>query len=287
MKPPLSQRFSQGSVVREYVRGAALTVLSTMLRKKTAMSLRTARLQNLYLHFLPADDELEFITLIRRLRRGHQIITYSEMVHRAKHGPIDQPYLTLSFDDGFGTNIRAARLLAEEGISACFFVCPDLIGESRGTLLETFPNSLGGESRCLTWDEVDEVLLLGHEVGSHTLTHPVLVELPFDEAARQIHSSKKVLEQHVGAIKHFAWPRGQFHHFSTRLLHEVINAGFVSCTSAVRGAHTKASEISPPCIYREHWVTGWPEEHLLYLMGRSVRKRLGESGQWPSEWNLK
>ena len=39
----------------------------------------------------------------------------------------DGPRYMLSFDDGFASNLEAARALAEAGASALFFVCPALL----------------------------------------------------------------------------------------------------------------------------------------------------------------
>lgn len=284
MKPPVSQRLLTKTGARAAVRRAALAGLSSSQRGETRRRLSLPRLQNLYLHFLPEKQEGQFVSFIRRLKQGHEFISYSEMVKRSRSGPIDRPYLTISFDDGFFSNLRAARILASEGVSACFFVCPDLLGMSREELLSVFPNSLDSEVRSLTWDEVEEVLSLGHEIGSHTLSHPVLTDLRIDQAQHQIHSSKDALEKRFGRINHFAWPRGQFHHFSPDLLQEVVLAGYESCSSAVRGAHIEPSLQHMPCVYREHWVCDWPSEHMLYLMGRSVQKSLGNKGSWPEGW---
>ena len=281
---PLSQRILPGGVVRETLRHGALTVLSKVLREQTKEALSVNRVQNIYLHFLPEDETGAFVSLIRLLRRDHEFLSYSNAVEKASSGAADRPYLSISFDDGFESNLRAAEILAAEGISACFFICPNLVGLDRHQLAPTFPGALGEEQRTLNWGEVERLLELGHEVGSHTLDHRVLSEIPLDEATRQIRGSKEVLESHLGSIRHFAWPRGQFHHFGPELAQEVRGAGYLSCASAVRGAHLSSVPLNQLCLRREHWVTGWPKDHMLCLMGRSIRRSDDASGRWPTGW---
>lgn len=284
-RPPLSQRVLPAGALRSTLRHAALTALSVAHRSHTQEALRRSRVQNLYLHFLPPGEESHFIGLIRRLRDNHEFLSYSDAVEMAANGPIESPYLSISFDDGFESNLRAARLLAKEEISACFFIAPNLVGKDRDELLPTFGDALGAEQRTLGWGEVEELLELGHEVGSHTLDHAVLSEIPLPEASRQISGSKEMLEKRLGPIQHFAWPRGQFHHFGPELVQEVRAAGYRSCASAVRGAHVSPTPHEDLCLRREHWVTGWPESHVTYLMGRSARHANDQTGGWPEAWN--
>lgn len=282
---PLNQRILPGGKVREVLRHVALDVLARTRRSQTRAALEVKRVQNLYLHFLPESDLDAFLTFIRLLRKDHVFISYSEAVDKAAKGDVDRPYLSVSFDDGFESNLRAAEELAHEGLSACFFIAPNLVGLNRQQLLPTFPDALGSEGRTLNWGEVERIVGLGHEVGSHTLDHKVLSEIPFDEAARQIRGSKEILESRIGPIKHFAWPRGQFHHFGPELAREVYSAGYSSCASAVRGAHISAVPREELCLRREHWVASWPTEHMRYLMGHSVTQSDARTGRWPEDWH--
>lgn len=281
--PPLIQRILKGSRVRTSVRHIALSVLSRLANNRTKKSLKVDRVQNLYFHFLPEEDVDNFLSLIRRLSQDHHFIPYSEAIDRIKSGDIDKPYLSISFDDGFESNRRAAELLAHEGISACFFVCPGMVGKDRGFLEREFSGDIGSEKRMMTWTEIDTLINLGHEIGSHTIDHSVLAELPQEAAEEQIVESKKMLEAKLGEIKHFAWPRGRFHHFRSELVDTVFEAGYESCASAVRGSHLTQLDLSG-CIRRENCVTSWPIDHVLYLLGRSTRRSDHSTGNWPIDW---
>lgn len=272
--------------LRDGARHIALSVLAQLTKSQTRQALKQNRVQNIYSHFLPKSDVGNFLRLIRILAQDHHFISYTEAIERIKSGDIDKPYLTISFDDGFESNRLAGRLLAEEGISACFFVCPDMVGKNRDELNRVFSGELGTEKRMMTWGEIDELRSQGHEIGSHTLDHSVLADLPLEEAHRQVIESKIVLDERLGEVKHFAWPRGRFQHFRPELIGPIFDtAGYESCSSAVRGAHMAALPQEIGCIRRENFLADWPISHTLYLLGRSVRKLSSAAGAWPSEWS--
>ena len=274
-------------MLRGRARHIALSILAQLTKAQTQKALKQNRVQNIYFHFLPEADVENFLELIRILARDHDFISYSEAIERVKAGKIDKPYLSISFDDGFESNRLAGSLLAQEGISACFFICPDMVGKNRAALEDEFSGELGNEKRMMTWEEIEELLALGHEIGSHTLDHSVLAALPLDEARRQVIKSKKVLDDRLGEVQHFAWPRGRFHHFRPELIDPVFRAGYDSCASAVRGAHMVVLSRDTGCIRRENCVADWPIRHTLYLLGRSVRKLSTTAGEWPVEWSRK
>lgn len=283
-KRPLAQKLLPHSKFRRQLRHIALSVLAGLTPRVTKRTLKTSRVQNLYFHFLPETEADNFRALLRRLSKDHQFISYSEAVDRINTGDIYEPYLSISFDDGFESNRLAAEILAEEGVSACFFVCPDMVGKTREVLKHDFSGDLDNEKRMMTWTEIESLIELGHEVGSHTLDHSVLAELSLEAAHQQIVESKRVLDARVGGIKHFAWPRGQFHHFRPELIDSVFDAGYESCASAVRGSHLGEMNTTGGCIRRENCQTSWPISHVLYLLGRSTRRSSSSAGSWPAGW---
>jgi hypothetical protein len=101
---------------------------------------------------------------------------------------------------------------------------------------------------------------------------------------RQIEGSKAALESRLGWVEHFAWPNGQFHHFGADLARATFSAGYLSCASAVRGAHLVPPGSGTGCLRRENVVASWPLEHVSYLLGRSVRQLSRTSGMWPAGW---
>jgi peptidoglycan/xylan/chitin deacetylase (PgdA/CDA1 family) len=103
--------------------------------------------------------------------------------------------VALTFDDGFKEHLEIARFLARRGIRATFFVI---------TGLRTF---MGRE--LLSPSEIKEIASLGHEIGSHTVTHIDMTHTPEDIMLKELVESKKFLSELLGyEVNSFAYPYG-------------------------------------------------------------------------------
>jgi len=81
--------------------------------------------------------------------------------------------------------------------------------EVMGRLRERFPVELDDDHRFLTWDEVRALRDYGFELGAHTVSHPILVHQPLDEAEWEISASARQLEQALGERPTlFSYPNG-------------------------------------------------------------------------------
>lgn len=95
----------------------------------------------------------------------------------------------------------------------------------------------------LSWDQILEMnrnpLI---DIGSHTLTHPRLTEVPLVEAKREIFESKSHIENKLGEkITSFCYPDG---YFSKEIIHLVKNAGYTfSLGVSVRGILNNQNKI--------------------------------------------
>ncbi len=107
----------------------------------------------------------------------------------------------LTFDDGFrDAHEVAAPALAAHDFHATFYLATSFIGDARHTFQ-------GHE--CLTWHEARALHQSGHEIGSHTVTHPRLGEFDWALVRRELASSKAVLEDQLAApITGFSCPFG-------------------------------------------------------------------------------
>lgn len=64
-------------------------------------------------------------------------------------------------------------------------------------------------------------------IGAHTIDHPVLSKLPFEEQSAQIAGSKKILEELTGqTVSHFSYPFGSKHDYNHNSIVACKNAGF-------------------------------------------------------------
>ncbi len=110
--------------------------------------------------------------------------------------------VSLSFDDGLSSATRAGKILASHGLPASFFVITGDVGK---------PGHLG-------WSEIAQLAAEGHEIGSHTVTHPDLPERTPAEQEEQLCDSRRTLNEHGYQALSFAYPHGDFNTETLRLL---------------------------------------------------------------------
>lgn len=136
----------------------------------------------------------------------------------------------VTFDDGF-TNVlhHALPVLAELGFTAtCYFVAERLGGHNDWDAhYGVPPTTLMQPREVLAW------AASGGEVGSHTLDHCHLPQLPAAAARRQIVESKQRLEEICGTpVESFCYPYGD----ATADVREIVRAsGYSNATMTHRG----------------------------------------------------
>ena len=92
-------------------------------------------------------------------------------------------------------------------------------------------------------EHLQEMLAAGMQIGSHTMTHPILSSLSDDQVLEELLESKRILESICGSpIRHFAFPNGPgVKNFDNRVSRLVEKAGYVSASTSERGIVTLAS----------------------------------------------
>jgi peptidoglycan/xylan/chitin deacetylase (PgdA/CDA1 family) len=144
--------------------------------------------------------------------------------------------ITLTFDDGFANVFQyGLEPLARHGFRAIEFLVAELIGRCNEWEIRE------GEAQQPLMDEtqIREWLAAGHEIGSHTLTHPFLTRLNPQQAGEEISASKKKLEDRFGLpVRHFCYPYGNWNPVVRDL---VIAAGYETACTTETGVNTKAT----------------------------------------------
>lgn len=95
---------------------------------------------------------------------------------------------SLSYDDGVEQDARLVELLNRYGLKGTFNLNSQLMLEGFSWVHES-----GMVVRRLPWEQARE-LYQGHEIASHSLTHPYLHTLPESEVMRQLGEDKRQLE---------------------------------------------------------------------------------------------
>src|SRR5262245_50389453 len=274
---------------RAAARSAAISSLAAAMRISGRMNalLARPRVQVVILHHLFPDEEQPFRSLLKSLSRQHTFIGFGEAVRRAERGNsdpggIDRPYIAFTFDDGLKHCIRAGAVLREFGATACFFICPAIIGETDPRRIEAFCKRLEiPPVEFATWDDLEALRDAGHEVGGHTMTHPNLATLSRHEVSAEIGGCYDAIKSRLGGVEHFAWTFGGFHHMTPEAAHCVYQTGFLTCASGVRGCHpphpphvpsaahspnVQRDRVAPLCIRRDQIIAGAPPGHAQYFL---------------------
>lgn len=148
----------------------------------------------------------------------------------------------ITYDDGVTQDVRFVKLLNRYGVKGTFNLNSELMKQGF-----VWTHQCGMAVKRLSADAVAE-LYNGHEVASHTLTHPYMQELPETELLRQLGEDKKNLEEIFGrTVAGFAVP---FDYYSERIARCAEKCGF---------EYARKSEFSlsyVPCTDWYHWKAG-------------------------------
>ena len=93
---------------------------------------------------------------------------------------------------------EAWPVLQEYGFTATMFLPTDFIADERREFLKI---------PCMTWAEIRDLKEQGVTFGSHTQSHPKLIELDQDSLVAELTDSRQVIQSHLGdSITTFAHP---------------------------------------------------------------------------------
>jgi peptidoglycan/xylan/chitin deacetylase (PgdA/CDA1 family) len=168
-----------------------------------------------------------------------------------------EKHVWVTFDDGFADVFdHALGVLAENGFRALVFLVSSRVGRTnewqrqRGDISEPLMDDL----------QVRDWLAQGHEIGSHTRTHPRLTQLSPAAANEEIISSKKELEDRFGVpVEHFCYPYGDWNTITKDL---VTGAGYTTACTTTRGVNTPG-QTSPFELRR--FTARYPSRNLKAL----------------------
>jgi peptidoglycan/xylan/chitin deacetylase (PgdA/CDA1 family) len=209
--PPWRSRFEQGLPILTY--------------HKLGSRPRRARLKGLYL------SRALFARQLSELKQaGFRSCSLGQW---SKGNENPNRRVVITFDDGF-RNVLEFGLgpLAENGYQAIQFLVADRLGgRNEWEIAEgEVPAPLMNDAEVRAW------LAAGHEIGSHTATHPWLKRLPVAEAREEIAASRKKLEDRFGVpVEHFCYPYGDC---NERVRDLVEAAGYKTACTTESGVNT-------------------------------------------------
>jgi len=94
----------------------------------------------------------------------------------------------------------------------------------------------------MDWEHAKELLRQGMEIGSHTLTHPILSQLDNEQHRTEIFDSKKILEERLECtINSIAYPVGRYYCYNENSLEYTASAGYKIGFNNEPGFHRSVS----------------------------------------------
>ena len=127
--------------------------------------------------------------------------------------------ILITFDDGFLSQRKfTEEILDPLGIKALFFIPYNFIGLNSKKSYEYsqnffFPsrkiNKEDGDLKSMNWNDIEFLINHGHTIAAHTINHPSLSKLDFNNKEIEIIQSGDLLEKKLKLnINMFAYPFG-------------------------------------------------------------------------------
>jgi len=164
--------------------------------------------------------------------------------------------VTLSYDDGVEQDKRLVEILNRYSLKATFNINSGHFGRKHVHPAYLFGKMNEFKVDRIPEDEIREVYR-GHEIASHSLTHPPLHELSDEEVIYQMSEDVKNLERVTdGKIHGFAYPGASGNHCAGRLVNLISeNTGLYYGRTAISSYSFDIPEnlmmLNPTVSHRE------------------------------------
>ncbi len=124
----------------------------------------------------------------------------------------------------------------------------EAIEKIAGQLGVTIPEAPPDDFAAISWQQAREMDQKGVEIGSHTLTHPILTTIGDERLEHELSESRAQLETVLKRrIEHFCYPNGDY---DERVQREVARAGYGSAVTVVDGLNERGED--PLALRRIH-----------------------------------
>lgn len=183
-----------------------------------------------------------------------------------------------SFDDGCKEDLRLAELLIKYDIPATFYIPSDW----------TYVNQREGREP-LSFNDL-QALSDEFEIGSHTITHPLLTRIRFNLAKEEIIESKIELEEMLGvSVTSFCYPRG----YANDQIRDVVRKHYKTARNTLVGNIQEAKDPiwQTTSVHiagkrrKEYEFTTWQQEARMWLL-RASRRKDGVFHMWGHSWEI-
>jgi peptidoglycan/xylan/chitin deacetylase (PgdA/CDA1 family) len=169
--------------------------------------------------------------------------------------------VAITFDDGMRSALtHAAPILAEYGLPWSMFVVSDW-AESKGPW---------GEDVVLRWGEIEKLMAMGAELGSHSVTHPDFTHLEPSQVLDELGNSRRMIRARLGVEPaSFAIPYGQSMNWPALAARAAREVGYET-------VYAQAEETRPTGTVPRTFVTSYDGERIFRALLRGAFDRWEE-----------
>lgn len=203
----------------------------------------------------------KFSEQVEWLNENYDLLTVSEIFEKKREGKLPENPAALTFDDGLKSAFEARKILDKHDVKATFYIVSGIIGEF-----------WEGE-KVMSKTDVKMLSDEGHEIGSHTVSHPFLTELREENIENEIRKSKEKLEDITGEnVNTLAYPFGDYNSKVEEIIEETgIETAFTTKPKLVR-------DFRGP--HRTPRLTVFNQHELKHLKNMSRGKNLFYRNYW-------
>lgn len=231
------------------------------------------------IHLMPAFHEL--LTFVQK---HFTVLSPKDLSAYYKGELSGGPYVVFTFDDGLKNNMYVANALHEQGLGAFFFIVPDFVTAPNPEAYyrafirrQTKPvfDRLAEDVMPMNEHELRQLVQMGHEPGSHSMTHSMRATDDDAKTGQEVIESKQALAllSHA-AIRSYCSPVNtnlSVNPLAKRLIGEHYDFHFTTFPGL------NAEQKNPQYIYRRNVELDWSQGMIKYALGRAdLRRWMGE-----------
>ena len=229
--------------------------------------------------FHDVSDKKWFEEVVGMLVKNYTVITPTQF-HNQEFNQ-NRINILLTFDDGYQSWIDTCLPIWESfNLKGLFFINSTLLDIAHDEQkIEVYMRDrlLISPKKPLTWNGAHQLVVEGHSVGGHTVTHPNLALLTAKEVYGEVLGDKSKLESELGIeITDFAYPFGTARYFTQETMNEVARAGYTKQYSAITGFYRPSLDILFRTLIEKNqstrsvkkWVDGGYDLFKLFLISK-------------------
>ena len=155
----------------------------------------------------------------------------------------DGKIVLINFDDNWKTQYENAKpILDEYQFKSTLYVVCDYVG---------------GKNR-LTWQQIQSFYDEGHEIGSHTMNHENLDQIPQDAKYNEIVDSKKCIQEKGFKVNSFSYPFNSGDESPDTL--ELVSNTYDFARTAGGNGHASSDQNGSHEDYERYTIVGWSHD---------------------------